>query len=313
MPLDPDAQAVVAHTKEYMPLAFNEMAIEDVRRVRASQQPLIGPPVHEVIDRAIPGPHGAIPIRVYRPSGEAGLPVFVWIHGGGWSLGDLGEGDVVDRMISNQAGCLIVSVDYRLAPEHKFPVPFEDCLAAVQWVAQHAAKLGGDPARLAIGGDSAGGNLSAAVALAVRDLGGPAISLQVLVYPATEYAVERPSWRRNREGPLLTAEDVIWFWGLYLRDAADRTDPRAVPTSAKTLAGLPPAFILVAEYDPLCDDGLEYGRLLAEAGVKVTSKRYDGVFHGFFGMPGIVAKAAEAIDDVAAALRDTFASTPIEV
>jgi acetyl esterase len=312
MPLDPDAQAVVDLTEELRPGPYYEIGVDEARRFSAAQEPAAGQAVHQVTDRLLPGPHGEIPIRIYQPSDRAGLPIFVWIHGGGFVLGDLQSGDVISRLLCNRAGCVVVSVDYRLAPEHKFPIAFDESLAALRWVAAHPDALRGDSDRIAIGGDSAGGNLAAAVALAARDGGGPPILLQVLVYPATEYAVERPSWRRNGEGPMLSSKDVVWFWDQYLRDEGDYADPRAMPSRAPTHGGLPPAFVLTAEYDLLCDDGQAYGRQLAEAGVEVTSRQYDGVFHGFFGMPGVVAKADEALEDVASALRARFGTAPIE-
>ncbi|MCE0767744.1 alpha/beta hydrolase [Pseudonocardia kujensis] len=311
MSLDPDAEDVLLAMRTLMPRPYHEVGIDEARRLSGSRQRRPGPPVNDVSDRVIPGPHGGIPIRVYRPGGERALPMLVWLHGGGWALGSVDNSDLTSRMIANEAGCVVVSVDYRLAPEHKFPVPFEDCLEAVRWVAGHGEEIGGDPTRLAVGGESAGANLAAAVALVDRERGELPISLQVLVYPATEYAVERPSWRRNSAGPVMTSRDVVWFWDLYLRDEADRSDPRATPSSATAFDRLPPAFVLTAEHDPLCDDGEAYARRLSAAGVDVRKKRYDGVFHGFFGMPGVLAKATEAVNDVVVALREVFDPAPV--
>lgn len=310
MALDPDAQAIADLLDQMLPGPLHQLGVAGARAFVDQMNEHAPPPapVQAVTDREIPGPAGPIPIRIYRPIADAGLPVLVYFHGGGWTIGSLDQVDPVCRALANRADCLVVSVDYRLAPEHPFPAAVEDCYAAVQWVAQHGAELSADSSRLAVGGDSAGGNLAAAVSLLARDDNGPRIALQLLIYPATEYAVPRASWLEHAKAPLLTTDDVLWFWAQYLPDAADRADPRATPSSATDLTGLPPAFVITAEYDPIRDDGEGYARRLAEAGVEVTATRYPGVFHGFFGFVGMLARTDEALRDAAVALTARLAT-----
>jgi acetyl esterase len=253
-----------------------------------------------VEDRTVPGPDRDLPVRVYWPSPDPELPVLVWFHGGGWTIGNLETADRPCRALANAAGCIVVSVDYRLGPEHRFPAAVDDCLAAARWVRDHAAELGGDPARVALGGDSAGGNLTAVVTL--HD---PDFLFQLLVYPAVEVEYESPSMRENGTGYFLTLDALRWFYGHYLGEA----DPRqwqVSPLLAPSCAGLPPAFVITAEYDPLRDQGMAYARRLADAGVAVQATVYDGVFHGFFGMQEAIDVARDALDDAAAALRAAF-------
>ena len=204
------------------------------------------------------------------------------------------------------AECLVVSVDYRLAPEHPFPAAPEDCYAATAWLAEHCAELGGDPARLAVGGDSAGGNLAAAVALMARERGGPPLAHQLLIYPVTDYAFDTASYRENAEGYMLTLPLMEWFWNHYLADPAQGDNELASPLRAASLAQLPPATVITAEFDPLRDEGEAYAQRLSDAGVKTEMTRYDGVFHGFFGMGAAIDKAKQAVDEACTALRSTF-------
>ena len=265
--------------------------------------------VASVVDSAIPGPAGDLPVRIYVPATPApvaegaGLPVLVWYHGGGWVIGDLETADSTVRAVANGAGAVVVSVDYRLAPEHPFPAAVDDALAAVRWVADNAAELGVDPARLAVGGDSAGGNLAAVVAQQLRD-GGPAIAFQLLVYPVTDAHLASPSVDENAEGYFLEKETMEWFRGHYLGDG-DRDDPRISPLAAAdgALTGLPPALVITAEYDPLRDEGEAYGERLRQAGVDTTVTRYDGVIHGFFSMRDMLPDGAAAVTEAATALR----------
>ena len=201
----------------------------------------------------------------------------------------------------------MVAMEYRLAPEHQFPAAPEDCYAATQWVAAHATAIGGDPTRLALGGDSAGGNLTAVVAQMVRDLGGPALCYQLLVYPVTDHNYDTASYRANAEGYLLTRDAMVWFWNHYLRSPADGSNPMASPLRADNLRGLPPAMVITAEFDPLRDEGEAYAARLQEAGVPVTLKRYDGMIHGFFCLGTVLEQGKQAIEDAAAALRTAFA------
>jgi acetyl esterase len=261
-------------------------------------------PVAQVENRTIPGPAGDMPVRIYAPAGSGPFPVLVFFHGGGWVICDLDTHDGHCRSLCNGAGCVVVSVDYRLAPEHKFPAAPEDCYAATQWVAAHAAEINGDPARLAIGGDSAGGNLTAVVAQMARDQRGPALLFQLLIYPATDFTFTGPSLTENADGYFLTAEDMRWFSGYYLRDPADRTNPLASPLLAADLSNLPPALVITAEFDPLRDEGEAYGQRLKQAGVPTSISRYPGMIHGFFGFPFDASK--RAIAEASHALRGAF-------
>ena len=263
-----------------------------------------GEPVANLENRTIPGPAAPIPVRIYRPDTEPGLPVVVYFHGGGWTIGSLETHDNSCRALANAVGCVVVSVDYRLAPEHKFPAAVDDAFAATQWVAEHAAELGGDPTRVAVAGDSAGGNLAAVVSILARDQNAPALTFQLLVYPATDAERESASMRENASGYFLELDSMRWFDGHYLRDECDATDWRFSPMRAGSLAGLPPAFVLTAEFDPLRDQGEAYARRLEEAGVPVELRRYDGVFHGFFGMRDLMEPAQQAWQDVTKALRE---------
>ncbi|MGK5529750.1 alpha/beta hydrolase [Streptomyces sp. URMC 129] len=311
MKLDPDAQAAADLLARLLPRPLHQLGVAGARewtRRHLSRNP--PPPVHEVTDHLVPGadPGVEIPVRVYRPGPGSGLPVLLYLHGGGWTLGGVDRVDPLCRTLANRTGCLVASVEYRLAPEHKFPAPLQDCHAALAWVTAHAARLGADPARTAIGGDSAGANLATAVCLLARDRGEPLPVFQLLVYPAMEYAEPRPSWIEYADGPLLTVGDVLWFWDLYLRDEADRANPLAVPATAPSLRGLPPAFVVTAECDPIRDDGEHFARRLRDDGVEAAVKRYPGVFHGFFPQVGVYARTAEAIDDAARHLVRAFAA-----
>jgi acetyl esterase len=254
--------------------------------------------VAHVEDRAVPGPHGDIPIRVYRPSDEPQLPVFVWLHGGGWTLGSVDVHDPITRNLANRAGCIVVSVDYRLAPEHPFPAPLDDSWAALQWVAEHAAELGGDPARVAVGGDSAGGNLAAVCALLARDAGAPVLALQVLVYPVTDHGFTTGSYRDNGRGYLLDENQMRWFYDCYTRGGADPADWRISPLQAPSHEGVAPAIVVTAEFDPLRDEGNAYARALQGADVATDLREYPGMIHAFFGLPVAFDDAEAAFDDV---------------
>src|SRR5438093_2846493 len=222
-------------------------------------------PLAAIEERRIPGLAGEIPLRVYTPETRAPRPLLVFFPGGGWVIGTFETHAAVCRHLAKQSGAVVVAVDYRLAPEHKFPAAADDCYAATKWVAENAAALGGDAARLAVGGDSAGGNLAAVVSLMARDRGGPAIALQLLVYPVTNHAYDTASYRENADGYLLTRDSMVWFWNHYLRTAADGDNPLASPLRAKDLRGLPPAMVLTAEFDPLRDEGEAYAMRLQEA------------------------------------------------
>jgi acetyl esterase len=260
--------------------------------------------VSGVEDRRIPGPDGRVPIRVYTPEGRGSLPVLVYFHGGAFTLGSIDAEDAVCRRLANGAGCIVVSVEYRLAPEHKFPAGVEDSYAATKWVADHAHDLHGDPARIAVGGSSAGGNLAAVVALMSRDRGGPPLVHQLLLYPVTNYAFDTRSHWECGKGYMLTTDMMMWNWDLYLRNEADGRNPYASPLQADDLSGLPPALVITAEYDPLRDEGEAYALRMRQAGVSASCKRFDGILHG--GLPP--ATQGEPFREAIAALRQAFSS-----
>jgi acetyl esterase len=265
--------------------------------------------VGNVEDREIPGPEGNIPVRIYTPEGNGPFPVLVFFHGGGWVIGNIETHDVVCRSLTNQAGCITVSVDYRLAPEHKFPAAPEDCYAATQWVVANAVTFNGDLARVAVGGDSAGGNLAAVVALMARDRGGPKLVYQLLIYPATDYYLPgTQSIKDNAEGYFLTRDDMIWFIDHYLSGEEDTKHPYAFPLKAGDLSGLVPAMVITAEFDPLRDEGEMYAFQMQQAGVAVTARRYDGTIHGFVSLSGMIDLGKQALADAAAGLRSAFGS-----
>jgi acetyl esterase len=269
------------------------------------------PPVAQAKALEAPGPAGPIPLRFYRGNGanESRLqPALVFFHGGGWVIGDLDSHDQVCRALANAARCIVVAVDYRLAPEHKFPAAVEDAVAATEWIADNASRLGIDAARIAVGGDSAGGNLAAVVALHARDRGGPALVFQVLVYPSTDMGLDRPSQFRHADQLPLRRTTMQWFVNHYLRNDADRADWRASPLRAASFADLPPALVVTASFDPLCDEGEAYAKALSEARVPVALERFAGQIHGFLSMGRIVADSDRLIALAAGHLEGAFAA-----
>ena len=308
MPVEPQTQTILDQLTAMGGPPLHTLPVPEARKLMDNLRALAatGPEVAAVGDRRIPGPAGEIPVRIYTPAGSGPVAALVWFHGGGWVLGDIPGADATCRDLANAAGCVVVSVDYRLAPESKFPAASDDCYAATRWVADHATSLGIDPKRLAIGGDSAGGNLAAVTALRARDEGGPALAFQLLVYPATDANADTPSYRDNADGYLLTKDSMLWFWDHYLRNDADRANPHVSPLRASSLKGLPPALVITAEFDPLRDEGEVFGKRLREAGVPVTISRYDGTIHGFFTMTGFLDLAKKAVAEAAAALRQSL-------
>lgn len=306
MPLDPQIKAMLDQLAELDVVDYREITPQDLRQLMKLNAAFDGPPedVATVEDRSLPGPAGAIPVRVYRPgsAGEALPPILVWYHGGGWVIGDLDTADTTCRKLANRSGAMVVSVDYRLAPEHPTPAALDDCWAALGWVAEHGTDVGGDPSRLAVGGDSAGGNLSALVAVLARDAGGPTIRHQLLVYPATDLTMSHPSHVENATGYLLTSEMTAWFLSHYLGPGSDPGDPAVSPLFAEDLARVAPAQIITAEFDPLRDEGEAYAARLADAGVPVELRRLDGMVHGFFQMGGVTPVADTAVTEAAARL-----------
>jgi acetyl esterase len=315
MPLDPQMKAILDKAAEAGGPAFHTLGVEKVREaIRSGSATGARESVAQVEDRRIPGPAGEIPVRIYRPSAhpsaDAPLPAVAFFHGGGWVAGDLNTHDVICRILTNAARCVVVSVDYRLAPEHRFPASPDDCYTATVWTADNAAALGAERSRLAVAGTSAGGTLAAAVAMMARDRRGPRIGCQVMWYPATDAAMDTPSHRDYSTGTyyLLSRADMEWFWSCYLSSERDRANPYCCPGVAKDLRDLPPALIVTAEYDPLRDEAEEYAARLKRAGGAVKCSRYEGVTHAFTGMAPILAKGRQSILEAAAALREAFGS-----
>jgi acetyl esterase len=312
MALDPQVRAVLDLVAKSGRPAYNTLSPKDARQLFRETRPASTPTPPEigaVNDLLAEGPHGPIPVRVYRPVGaKAGdaLPALVYFHGGGWVIGDIETHDVLCRQLTAEAGIEVVSVDYRLAPEYKFPAAVDDAWAATKWVVANAGQLGADPGRIAVGGDSAGGNLAAAVAILAREAGGPAIALQVLLYPVTDAGTETGSYRECGEGYLLTLDGMRWFFDHYLKSPAEASDWRVSPLRAPSHAGLPPALIVTAGFDPLRDEGEAYAQKLREAGVTVDYICYGGMIHGFMPMGRLIQAGNRAVSHVAASLRDAF-------
>jgi acetyl esterase len=308
MPLDPQAQAVMEQVATLGFPPVHQVSPEQARANNRARPRAPGPAVGRVEDRRLPGPEGEIPVRIYTPEGTRPFPALVWFHGGGWVVGDLESADATARHLTVGANCVVVSVDYRLAPEAKFPGPAEDCYAATKWVAQNPASINTDSGKIAVGGDSAGGNLAAAISLMARDRGGPPLALQLLVYPVTDRDFSTESYVQNAEGYQLTRDSMVWYWEHYLKADADAANPYAAPLQAQDLRNLPPALVITAEYDPLRDEGEAYAHRLEAAGVSTTCTRYDGMIHGFFGMAAAINKGKQAIAQASAALKEAFAS-----
>ena len=310
MPLDPQAQKVVDAMAALNLKPVEESTPAEARENMKSRTAALGPVenVAAVTEHRVPVAGGDIALRLYSPGGAGPHAALVFYHGGGWVIGDLDTHDGSCRTLANAARCMVASVDYRLAPEHRYPVAAEDSYAAFQWVLGHAGALGIDPRRVAVGGDSAGGNLAAVVSLMARDRGTPLPVFQSLVYPVTDYNLDTPSYRDNATGYVLTREGMRWFFRHYLAREEQGREPYASPLRAPSLAGLPPALVLTAECDPLRDEGEAYAARLRDAGVAVTVTRYDGMFHGFLRMTNILDKARAARDEIAGALRKAFAA-----
>jgi acetyl esterase len=314
MPLDPQ---VVAYRAAREAAGVPPLYTQSLAQARAADLAAIragggdAEPVREVRDATVPGPANDLPVRLYRPAGPGPLPTLAYFFGGGWTLGSVDTADGICRRLANATGCQVVTVGYRLAPEHPFPAAVHDCDAAVRWLAGHADEFGVDPGRLAVGGDSAGGNLAAAVTLLARDRGGPALAAQVLVYPNTDQR-ERDAPAGEQDPLLFNRHSVAWYRGHYLPDPADAEHPLASPLLADDLTGLPPALVITAEYDPLREEGERYAERLRAAGVPVELARYDGMIHGFFAMPGVFDAGRHAQDRAAAFLRDRLGVAPAD-
>ncbi len=297
MLLHPQSQAVADFMASIRMAPLNELSPSDARAVFKAARVPLEIPVHEVRDIDA----GGVPCRLYRPSAERGVPLVVYLHGGGWVVGDLDTHDHICRTIARNAGMAVLSVDYRLAPEHKFPAALDDAQSATEWAFKNADSLGVDPGRMAIAGDSAGGNLAAVVAQ--RRV--VPLKYQVLIYPAVDMSMKLPSIETNAEGPTLTKKMMQWFIDHYLRHEGDKLDVAASPilASDEVLSSVPPALVITSEFDPLCDDGEEYGKRLAKNGVNASVVRFNGTLHGFFSMLAGVDDAVGAHDLVVSYLR----------
>ncbi|MBM3946737.1 MAG: alpha/beta hydrolase [SAR202 cluster bacterium] len=307
MPLDPQQKAILdaMAARRADPNATPQQRRDAMKSMPRPQ----GPAVYQTADRTIPGPVGGIPIRVYTPVGAGPFPVLVWFHGGGWVVGDIEMSDATARQLCVNAECIVVNVDYRLAPEHKFPIPAEECYAATVWTHKNGAMHNIDTSRIAVGGDSAGGNLAAAVALMAKERGGPKLSHQLLVYPVTNHDYNTRSYQDNTTYGL-NKDSMVWFWNHYLAKPEDGMTPLASPLQARDLKGLPPALVITGEFDPLRDEGNEYAKRLQAAGVPTVNKTYEGVAHGFFGQWAMIDKGKQAVMQASEALKAAFARQP---
>ena len=313
MPLDDAVQSLLDGLTEQGVRPFEDMSVAEARATVASFVDLQAEPreVAQVIDATYPGPAGRQDIRLYLPDAPGPLPVVVYFHGGGFVTGDLTVTAELCRALANDAGAIVAAVSYRLAPEHPFPAATDDTFAALQWVADNAVHCGGDPTRIAVHGDSAGGNLAAVAALRARDEGGPALTCQVLTYPVIDPHANTPSREQFGEGYIITAAGLDWFWNHYLQDPDDAENPLAVPSKATTLAALPPTLILSMEYEVSRDEAEEYGKQLADAGVPTEIVRIDGLVHGVYWISGAIPRATEIRSAVAEFLTRQFAKQPV--
>lgn len=314
MSVDPQAQALIDKAALGAPI-LSSLSPGEVRQLYVIMQALRSgkpEPVSQIKDRDLPGLDENIPVRIYTPQGSEPFPILVYFHGGGFVMGNIETHDPLCRLLANRIGCIVVSVDYRLAPEHQFPAAVEDAYAATQWVAANATEINGDPKRIAVGGDSAGGNLATVVALIARDRGEPTLVYQLLLYPVTDATQSQASYEEYREGYLLTKDDMIWFFNHYFSSDTDTKNPYLSPLWAPDVKGLPPALVITAEFDPLRDEGEAYATRLQEAGVPVVCCRYNGMIHGFCLMPEILDQGKKAIEKIVAALRTAFISCSLE-
>lgn len=296
MPLDPAVEKLMKELSAGGELRLEELSPVEARQAFSGMSLLDGEKaeVASVADVAAAIDGRVIPLRMYRPREALHLPVVLYFHGGGWVIGDLDTHDNTCRRLALASGCAVVSVHYRRAPENPFPAAAEDCFAALRWVAAEADRLDVDGERIAVAGDSAGGNLAAVVSLMARDRGGPALAFQLLIYPVTDYLCDSDSMRENAEGFFLTRAAMQWFWRQYAGEAPTPV-PYHSPLHAESLAELPPALVITAEYDPLRDEGEAYARRLLENGVATALRRYDGMIHGFVSMAGMLPQGGEAI------------------
>ena len=313
MALDPQIEIILGLAKQanlpeiwqLTPDQGREQYLARVNKLKFSE------PIFRTEERRIAGPGSDLALRIYTPrelKASERLPMLLWFHGGGFVIGSLDTHDSVCRMLANRADCIVVAVDYRLAPEARFPAAVEDCEAAMKWAALHAVEFGADPSRIAVGGDSAGANLATVIAILARDAAHPKLAFQLLIYPCTAPEPETASHHKFKEGYILTRNSITWFYRQYLRGGRDVNDFRFAPLIHDDLSGLPASLIIVAGYDPLRDEGIEYAKRLIEAGNRVRLSNYEGMVHGFYLMGGAVDAARQAVAESALALREAFDS-----
>jgi acetyl esterase len=303
MSLEPGLKALLQLPEFQLSRPPQGVAVSDMRAAARPMPPFPVDAVHEIRDLQIPIPGASIAARLFRPSNKAELPLVVHFHGGGFVFCNLDTHEPLCRSLAARSGCVVVSIDYRLAPEHPFPVPLDDCYHATQWLAAHARELSIDASRIAVAGDSAGGNLAIGVCRLARERGGARLRHQALIYPVTDAACDHASWHQFGQGYMLSRDFMLWAWECYVPDPARRLDPLASPLRATDFAGLPPASILTADYDPLRDEAEDYAARIRAAGGAVIARRYLGVIHGFVSLPFATPLANRALDDVASDLR----------
>lgn len=324
MPIDSQVQEIIDQYDKFAAPPIPKLSPENARQIPTLKNAVEELVAHKITNRMmtlanpmpepvksinhilIPSPQGEILARVYRPEGSGPFPILVYFHGGGWVIANLDIYEPSCRALCNAAECVVVSVAYRQAPEHKFPAAVEDAYAATQWVINNAVQLEGDPARVAVAGESAGGNLATVSCLMARDQSSRMPIFQLLVYPVTDHAYDTPSYRENANGKPLSAAMMPWFWNHYLKTDEDGESPYASPLRARNLSGLPPALIITAEFDVLRDEGEAYGDALRAAGVPVKVTRYEGMVHEFFGLAGVVSKAKDALTQASDELKAAF-------
>jgi acetyl esterase len=311
MPLDPQIKVILDQIDALGLPPHYEVGAVQARANAASRPRAQGPEVTSVENRSIAGPDGQVPIRIYKPAGSGPFPAIVWAHGGGMVIGTLETCDYICRKLCVNVGCVVVSVDYRLAPEHTFPAAPHDFYEATKWVADNAGELGVDVGRISVGGESAGANLAAAVALMARDLSGPSLVHQTLINPMLDTNFDTASYLENAEGYFLTRKTMMWYWEQYLGKPDGTNEPYAAPLLAPDVSGLPPALLIVGEFDPLRDETEAYAARLQAAGVATTCTRYDGGVHNFFSMPATVDKATQAVAQMSEALKSVFAAAGV--
>jgi acetyl esterase len=311
MPIDPESQALLDEAKAAGLPPVYLLPVAQARARLTAAFATRGEPEHvfDVTNHVVPGPTASLGVRAYRPLPDATLPCLVFFHGGGWTVNNLETHDGLCRSLANRTNCVVLSVDYRLAPEHKFPAAIEDSYLAVQWAVNNAHRLAIDPERLAIGGDSSGGTQAAVVAQLARDRGGPGIAFQWMAYPPTDYYLPgTESYRQMASGYSMSRDWMIWFWNHYLESTADVSNPYVSPLRATSFAGLPPALIMTAEFDPLRDEGELYAQRLSGAGIAVTVRRYDGLMHGFLLQRHRIRGAAAAFNDLVESITEALSS-----